>query len=138
MPQRDIYHDTVKNALIKEGWEITADPLILQFGGRNIYVDLEAESPIAAQKEGRKIAVEVKSFSNPSEVNDLEKAIGQYVMYRELLAHREPERVLYLAISIETNKGIFSEPLGELMVETQQLKLIIFDEIQEVIQQWKN
>jgi hypothetical protein len=44
----------------------------------------------------------------------------------------------YLAISIETYKGIFSEPLGELMVETQQLKLIIFDEIQEVIQQWKN
>ena len=60
MPQRDIYHDTVKNALIKEGWEITADPLILQFGGRNIYVDLEAESPIAAQKKGRKIAVEIK------------------------------------------------------------------------------
>ena len=138
MPQRDIYHDAVKNALIKEGWEITADPLILQFGGRNIYVDLEAESPIAAQKEGRKIAVEVKSFSNPSEVYDLEKAIGQYVMYRELLAHKESERALYLAISIETYKGIFSEPLGELMVETQQLKLVIFDEIQEVIQQWKN
>jgi hypothetical protein len=37
MPQRDIYHDAVKNALIKDGWEITADPLILQFGGRNIY-----------------------------------------------------------------------------------------------------
>lgn len=138
MPQRDIYHDAVKNALIKEGWEITADPLVLQFGGRNIYVDIEAESPIAAQKEGCKIAVEVKSFSNPSEVNDLEKAIGQYVMYRELLAHKEPKRALYLAISIETYKGIFSEPLGELMVETQQLKLIIFDEIQEVIQQWKN
>ncbi len=138
MPQRDIYHDAVKNALIKEGWEITADPLTLQFGGRNIYVDLEAESPIAAQKEGRKIAVEVKSFSNPSEVNDLEKAVGQYVMYRELLACKESDRALYLAISIETYRGIFSEPLGELMVETQQLKLIVFDEIQEVIQQWKN
>ena len=95
MPQRDIYHDAVKNALIKEGWEITADPLILQFGGRNIYVDLEAESPIAAQKEGRKIAVEVKSFSNPSEVYDLEKAVGQYVMYRELLAHKESARALF-------------------------------------------
>ncbi len=59
-------------------------------------------------------------------------------MYRELLTHKEPERALYLAISIETYKGIFSEPLGELMVETQQLKLIVFDEIQEVIQQWKN
>lgn len=136
MPQRDIYHDAVKNALIKDGWEITADPLILQFGGRNIYVDLEAELPIAAERDGRKIAIEIKSFTNPSEVNDLERAIGQYVMYRELLTHKEPERVLYLAISIETYEGIFSEPLGELMVETQHLKLLVFDEVQEVILQW--
>jgi hypothetical protein len=136
VPQRDIYHDAVKNALIKEGWQITADPLILQFGGRNVYVDLEAELPIAAEKDGRKIAVEIKSFTHPSEVNDLERAVGQYVMYRELIARKEPERVLYLAISIETYEGIFSEPLGELIVETQRLKLLVFDEIQEVILQW--
>ena len=28
MPVKDIYHDTVKNALIKDGWTITHDPLI--------------------------------------------------------------------------------------------------------------
>jgi hypothetical protein len=83
-----------------------------------------------------KIAVEIKSFTHPSEVNDLERAVGQYVMYRELIAHKESERVLYLAISIETYEGIFSEPLGELMVETQHLKLLVFDEAQEVILQW--
>ena len=136
MPQRDIFHYAVKNALIKDGWEITADPLVLQFGGRNIYVDLEAELPIAAQKDGRKIAVEVKGFNNPSEVNDLERAVGQYAVYRELMKRKEPNRVLYLAISIETYEGIFSEPLGELMVETQRLKILVFDEIQEVILQW--
>ena len=27
MPAKDIYHDTVKNALIKDGWTITHDPL---------------------------------------------------------------------------------------------------------------
>ena len=32
MPQRDIYHDTVKNALIKDGWTIMHDPLVLPFG----------------------------------------------------------------------------------------------------------
>jgi hypothetical protein len=138
MPQRDVYHDAVKNALIKDCWEITADPLLLQFGGRNVYVDLEAESPMAAEKNGRKIAVEVKSFRNPSEVNDLEKAVGQYVMYRELITRKESERVLYMAISGETYDGIFSEPLGQLMIETQRLKILIFDEIQEVIQQWIN
>lgn len=29
MPRRDLYHDTVRNALIKDGWTITHDPLIL-------------------------------------------------------------------------------------------------------------
>jgi hypothetical protein len=30
MPAKDIYHDTVKNALIKEGWTITPDQLFIQ------------------------------------------------------------------------------------------------------------
>jgi hypothetical protein len=29
MPAKDIYHETVKNALIKDGWTITDDPLKL-------------------------------------------------------------------------------------------------------------
>ncbi len=28
MPARDIYHDTVRNALEKDGWTITHDPVI--------------------------------------------------------------------------------------------------------------
>ena len=31
MPAKDIYHDNVKNALIKEGWKITHAPLTIQF-----------------------------------------------------------------------------------------------------------
>ena len=30
MPAKDIHHDTVKNALIKDGWTITHDPLRLR------------------------------------------------------------------------------------------------------------
>jgi hypothetical protein len=33
MPAKDIFHDLVKNALIKEGWIITNDPLYLDYGG---------------------------------------------------------------------------------------------------------
>ncbi|MEB3282115.1 MAG: element excision factor XisH family protein [Lyngbya sp.] len=32
MPAKDFYHDTVKNALIKDGWRITNDPLRLKWG----------------------------------------------------------------------------------------------------------
>ncbi|MCP5029653.1 MAG: fatty-acid synthase, partial [Actinomycetia bacterium] len=30
MPAKDLYHDVVKNALVKDGWEITHDPLTLR------------------------------------------------------------------------------------------------------------
>lgn len=43
MPAKDIYHDTVKNALIKDGWNITNDPYILTIGRKDLFVDLAAE-----------------------------------------------------------------------------------------------
>jgi len=62
MPAKDIFHNTVKNALQKEGWTITHDPLSIRFGKVELYVDLGAEKLIAAQKNGEQIAVEIKSF----------------------------------------------------------------------------
>jgi hypothetical protein len=86
MPARDIFHDAVKNALVKEGWIITADPLFIQFGGVDMYVDLGAEKVIAAEKAGRKIAVEVKSFASASLLSEFHTALGQFLNYRWALA----------------------------------------------------
>ncbi|MBV6621558.1 MAG: hypothetical protein KI793_01165 [Rivularia sp. (in: Bacteria)] len=36
MPAKDIYHDMVVNALEKEGWVITDDPLKLKWGLREL------------------------------------------------------------------------------------------------------
>lgn len=98
MPQRDLYHTTVVKALQKEGWVITDDPLRLTYGGRNVYTDLGAEQPIAAEKAGRKIAVEIKSFVGESDIHELEVSVGQYRMYRNILAELQPDRILYLAV----------------------------------------
>jgi len=38
MPAKDIFHNHVKNALIKDGWFITHDPLTLKYG---IAIELE-------------------------------------------------------------------------------------------------
>jgi len=65
MSAKDVFHNAVKNALQKEGWLITDDPLFIRFGGINIYIDLGAEKVIAAEKDGQKIAVEIKSFLEP-------------------------------------------------------------------------
>jgi len=81
MPARDRYHDQVKNALIRDGWTITHDPLHVRWGKKDMYVDLGVEQILAAEKGSRKIAVEVKSFLGLSEMADLEQAIGQYTVY---------------------------------------------------------
>lgn len=49
MPAKDILHETVKHALIKEGWIITDDYLYLEYAGVDMFVDLGAEKLIAAQ-----------------------------------------------------------------------------------------
>jgi len=78
MAAKDIYHEDVRSALIKDAWTITDDPLRLRWGKKDYYVDLGAERLIAAEKPGRRIAVEIKSFLGPSLVDDMEKALGQY------------------------------------------------------------
>jgi hypothetical protein len=84
MSAKDLYHDVVKTALIKDGWTITHDPYTLSAGCTDVFVDLGAERILAAERNSDKIAVEVKSFRGPSEVRDLEIAIGQYVFYAVL------------------------------------------------------
>ena len=66
MPAKDLYHDAVVRALTADGWVITDDPLRLAFGARDLDVDLAAELAAAAEKAGRRIAVEVKSFIGAS------------------------------------------------------------------------
>ena len=43
MAQRDSIHDAVKQALVKDGWDITDDPYVIAFGERFLFVDLGAE-----------------------------------------------------------------------------------------------
>ena len=122
MPAKDIYHDAVKNALVKDGWKITHDPLRLTWGGKDMYVDLGAERLLAAEKAGQQIAVEIKSFVGDSEMDDLEKALGQYVLYRAVLAEKEPNRALYLAVPKDV-LDIFEQPLGKLLLKNNLAKL---------------
>lgn len=92
MPQHDLYHDTVKRALLKDGWTITDDPFIIEFKGVRLFADLGAEKPFAAEKGEHKIVIEIKVFSGISLITELEKAIGQYSIYRTFLKRLSPER----------------------------------------------
>jgi len=135
MPARDRYHDAVRNALVRDGWTITHDPLRLAWGKKDYYVDLGAETILAAQKQERRIAVEVKSFVGASPVDDMEKALGQFMLYHSIMRRKEPGRVLFLAMPKNAAK-VFDEPLGELLLEDYDVNVIVFDPKKQEIIRW--
>jgi hypothetical protein len=133
---KDRYHDCVKNALIKNGWVITHDPLRLPVGQKDLYVDRGAELLLAAEKGAQRIAVEIKSLLGRFELDDLEKALGQFALYRSVLARREPDRTLFLAVPDDVVRDVFEEPLGQLIVNDYSLRILGFEPEAEVITRW--
>ncbi|MBD2774034.1 XisH family protein [Iningainema tapete] len=139
MSAKDVFHEVVKRALQKDGWQITDDPLSISVGGVKMSIDLAAEKLIAAEREGKKIAVEVKSFlEKSSAISEFHTALGQFINYRAALRRREPERVLYLAVPLTTDKTFFQLDFPKAMVEENQVKMIIYDAEREVIVEWRN
>jgi hypothetical protein len=136
MAAKDLFHEAVKQALIKEQWIITADPLKIKVEGVKLEIDLAAEKVFAAEKANQKIAVEVKSFLNPSTITDFHAALGQFLNYRLALQMREADRNLYLAVPFDTFASFFQEYFTQESVKTYQVKLIVYDPLQEVITQW--
>ncbi len=138
MSAKDAFHEVVKKALQKDGWKITHDPLSVQVGTVEMYVDLGAEKLIAAEREGEKIAVEIKSFSERSSaISAFHTALGQFINYRAALKQTEPDRVLYLAVPIVAYKTFFQLEFPKMMIEENRVKMIMYDTKREVIAEWK-
>ncbi|MBD0386613.1 MAG: XisH family protein [Nostoc sp. C3-bin3] len=138
MPAKDAFHTVVKTALHKEGWLITHDPYVLQAGTLELYIDLGAEKVIAAEKEGKKIAVEIKSFLSPSKITELYAALGQFIIYRIALQKQEINRTLYLAVPSTVYNEFFILPFIQSVIQTNQLCLLIYNIEQEAIAQWQS
>ena len=136
MAAKDIFHEAVKQALEKEQWAITDDPLTFKFGNVNFQVDLGAERVIAAERAEEKIAVEIKSFLNPSAITDFYSALGQFLSYRLALAATEPERILYLAIPLDAYQTFFQFEFTQIAIQQYQVLLIVYDPVNEVIVHW--
>ena len=135
---KDLFHQTVKQALIKEGWTITQDPLTIRIDRVRLEIDLGSEKVFAAEKDGQKIAVEIKSFINPSNVNDFHNALGQFLSYRLAVQMTEPQRVLYLAVPIDIFNTFFQERFTKAAIRKYALNIIACNPNQEEIVQWKN
>ena len=136
MSAKDKFHDSVKNALIKDGWTITADPLQIKLGDIDAYIDLGAEKLLTAEKNGEKIAVEIKSFLGASNIYDFYLAFGQFLNYREALNTQEPERVLFLAVPVNVHETFFKNEFILEMIRKFELKLVSYNIETEEIVKW--
>jgi XisH protein len=137
MPRKDKYHNSVCIALEKDEWIITDDPLTLQVGKREIYIDLGAEKAvIAAERGGEQIAVEIKSLIGKSYFVDYYQSLGQYLVYRLALKQAESNRILYLAVpSTAYDEFIEIDLFRDAWIE-HSVHLLIFDEKENQILKW--
>jgi XisH protein len=138
MPAKDTYHNAVKNALIKDGWTITDDPYFIKYEDAELYADLAAEKPIAAERQGQKIVVEIKSFIGRSLMYDFHGALGQYIVYRNLIQLTAPEYTLYLGIDDAVYQDFFQRKSIQLITKENRLLLMTVEMKKEEIQQWIN
>jgi len=137
---KDIIHNQVKNALIKDGWTITADPFELKYEELKLYADLAAErSPIAAERNGQKILVEVKSFVGHSFIRDFQQALGQWLIYLELKELVATDYELFVALSDWVYAKYFEDKKGlQYLIRKNRVNLIIVDIQTEVVVTWIN
>jgi XisH protein len=133
---RDIYHSIVREALEKEGWFITHDPLVMKLGGVHMEVDLGAEQLIAAEKDMELIAVEIKSFLGKSKLYDFYEAKGQYDCYRHGFESGSIERRLFLAVEEAIFNTFFQKPLLQEILKKDKISLIIFNSTTKRIHKW--
>jgi len=133
---QDFIHNAVKNAIIKDGWIITDDPLKLVYEELRLFADLGAERTFAASRGTEKIAVEIKSFRRRSSVDEFEDALGQYNIYRDVLTETEPERHLFLAIDRDIFSDFFQGKGIQFILRKQKVSLLIIDIENEEILEW--
>ena len=136
MPAKDVYHDTVKNSLIKDGWIILADPYTVEYEGDNLYADLLAENSLLAEQKERIIVVEIKSFISPSPMNDFQNTLGQYLLYRDFLKFSHKDYTLYLAVRTSIFNTFFQRKSIQAVIRHHQINFIVFNDKKEEITAW--
>lgn len=125
-------------SLIKDGWRITHDPYRIKIEDIGYEIDLGAEPIIAAEKEGQIIAVEIKSFIGPSNINEFHRAIGQFIDYSIALEEEDPNRQLFLAIPVIIYTTFFQKNIIKKAIQRIQGKIIVYNPLTETIEQWIN
>jgi hypothetical protein len=134
---KDLFHDNVREALLKEGWVITHYPLRVPIDGSYMEIDMAAEILFGAERGGEKIAVEVKCFLGKSFMNNFHEAMGQYLDYRSALEDFDSDRIVFLALPIHAYQHrLYQGQFIQKRFREENAQLIIFDQIKNEILEW--
>jgi hypothetical protein len=136
---KDLYHNAVREALEKDGWTITHDPfrLIDKKANMSYEIDLGAEKLLAAERGTEQIAVEIKSFLKTSFTHEFHGILGQYITYTDALDFLEFKRELILAIPLFALERLQEYPFLTHLIEKHNLKLLVYDELQKNVVEWR-
>lgn len=135
---KDLIHESIKQALINDGWTVTDDPLQIELedDGKSLFADLGAEKFIAAIKENKKIVVEVKSLQNPSVLNAFYVLLGQFLAYSYALEDSDAE--LFIGASKRGFNKIFGLKFLKGLAIRHSLKFVVVNLPELKIEQWIN
>jgi hypothetical protein len=130
VPAKDRYHDAVRRALQKDGWQIVAEQLVFIGKERNIVIDLRAV------KEGEQaVLIEVKSFLG-SALEALANALGKLLIYRYILAEIGEETPLWIAIPDHAYNDIGQQDIWLAMQQQTAMNVLVFSAEREEIMRW--
>lgn len=99
-------------------------------------IDLGAERVIGATKENEIIAVEIKTFGEPSFVYAFHAALGQYINYKRRLRKTGKPHILFLAVSTDIYELQFDRLVVQDAIEEDNLKIIVFNPKTKQIEKW--
>ena len=71
-------------------------------------------------------------------MRDFELALGQYILYRNLINLTEPEYQIYLAIKDSIHENFFKRDSIQTVTKLNQVLLLVVDMEKEKITQWIN
>jgi hypothetical protein len=138
MAKNDKYYENVKEALQKDGWTITHPSFRVRIDNKlKFKMDLGAERTLFEfENRKEKIVVEIKSFLDPSFINDFHDAVGQYNDYLGALEYTQIERKLWLAIPHKVYMDNFMHPYIISQLTRNSMSIVTFDPTINRIIQW--
>ncbi len=91
---------------------------------------------LGAEREGKKIVVEGKSFAGRSNVNEFHRAVGQFNDYFVAMEEFEPGRELFLAVPENVWHNFFQKPVIQRSLRRIGARIVVYHPHLEIIVSW--